>query len=221
MVVSFLPGFQVNLMKQVLAVILLLFTVMTASATSVTRLVNETAESFAKRNGPAQMTLLQQAIESSEWNGKGKAIIAFYEHTVEEPSAGQTYRHIVSYLFLPESDQSYQKILIDTFESEGGDPVIEAVFFANFGKSKPTKKLIIICSWLQLHYDFYGKLYATFVYDVPRPGTTITQLKFEEDISKRLEGGCECEWRDGTRSHAKYKTADEVKAELQKMTPFR
>jgi hypothetical protein len=40
------------------------------------------------------------------------------------------------------------------------------------------------------------------------------KLKFEDEMSKELEGGCECDWRDGRRSMAKYQTAGEVKAAL-------
>jgi hypothetical protein len=198
-------------MKQLLVTIVLLLAVPSAYASSITRLANETAESFAKRNGPLQTTLVHQVIETSAWGGKSKAIIAFYEQEFEE--SGQTYRRIMSYIYVPEANKTYRKILIDTFESEGGDPEIESVFFANIGRGKQ-KKLIIICSWPQAHYDFHGKLYATFVYEAPRPYTKATKLKFEEGISKKLEGGCECEWRDGTRRTAKYKTAGEVKAAL-------
>jgi hypothetical protein len=198
-------------MKQLLATISLLFAVLSAYASSVTRLDNETDESFAKRNGPPRTTLVHQVIETSAWGGNSRAIIAFYEQEFEQ--SGQTYRRIVSYIYVPEGNKAYRKVLIDTFEPEGGDPEIEAVFFAKVGRSRQTK-LLIICSWPQVHYDFRGKLYATFVYKAPRQDTKATKLKFEDDISKKLEGGCECEWRDGTRSSAKYKTADEVKAAL-------
>ena len=198
-------------MKQLFVTIALLCTVLSAYASSVTRLANETAESFAKRNGPPQTTLVHQVIETSPWRGKSKVIIAFYEQEFEQ--SGQTYRRIVSYIYVPKANKTYRKVLIDTFEPEGGDPEIEAVFFANVGRGKHTK-LIIICSWPQVHYDFRGKLYATFVYKAPRPDTKAPKLKFEDEISKKLEGGCECEWQDGRRSIAKYKTADEVKAAL-------
>ena len=194
-------------MKPLLVILSLLFAPLSADASSVTRLANETAENFAKRSGPPQTTLVHQVVETSAWGAKSKAIIAFYEQEFEE--SGQTYRRIVSYLYLPEAGKTYRKVLIDTFKPEGGDPEIESVFFANVGKQT---KLIIICSWPQVHYDFRGKLYATFVYAAPRPGTT--KLKFEDGISKKLEGGCECEWQDGTKKIAKYKTAGDVKAAL-------
>jgi hypothetical protein len=198
-------------MKQLLMTIALLWAVLFACSPSITRLVNETAEGFAQRNGPPQAILRHPLIETSDWGGESKAIVAFYEE--EFVQSGQTYRRIVSYIYVPVSDKTYRKVLIDTFEPEGGDPKIEAVFFATVNGDKDTK-LIIICSWPQIHYDFRGKLYATFVYKAPRPHTKATKLKFEDGISKKLEGGCECEWRDGSKSIAKYKTADEVKAAL-------
>jgi len=198
-------------MKQLLVTIFVFFAVLSAYASFITRLANETAESFAKRNGPLQTTLVHHVIETSVWGGKSKAIIAFYEHEFEQ--SGQTYHRIVSYIYVPDANTTYRKVLIDTFEPEGGDPAIESVFFVNIGRAKQ-KKLIIICSWPQIHYDFRGKLYATFVYEAPRPDTKATKLKFEDGMSKQLEGGCECEWRDGTKRIAKYKTASEVQAAL-------
>jgi hypothetical protein len=198
-------------MKHLLVTIYLLFVVSAACSSSVNRLPDESAESFVKRNGPPQTTLVHQVIETSKWGGKSKAIIAFYEQDFEE--SGQAYCKIMSYIFIPETDKTYRKILVDVFEPEGGDPEIEAVFFSEVGKTGQPK-LIIICSWPQVHYDFRGKLYATFVYEAPHPNTKVDKLIFEDSISKKLYGGCECEWRDGTRTTAKYKTANEVRAAL-------
>jgi len=127
-------------------------------------------------------------------------------------------RYIVVFLsiYIPETENKYRKVFIDTFEFEGGDPEIESVLFFNPGKNNQNK-LIIICSWLQVHHDFRGKLYATFVYEAPHPNIKAAGLKFDDNISKQLYGGCECEWRDGTKTTAKYKTAGDVKAALRKI----
>jgi hypothetical protein len=198
-------------MKPLILSVFLLLTVPMACASSLTRLENESAESFAKRYGPPQTRLVHQVIETSKWDNGLEAIIAFYQQEFEE--SDQVYRRIVSYIYVPETENTYQKVLIDTFEPEGGDPEIEAVFFFNPGTNNQNK-LVIICSWLQVHQDFRGKLYATFVYEAPIPNTKAPRLKFEDNISKQLYGGCECEWRDGTKTTAKYKTADEVKSAL-------
>jgi hypothetical protein len=202
---------RIILIKQLLVTFYLLFPVSAAYASSVDRLPDESAESFVIRNGPPQTTLVHQVIETTKWDGKSTAIIAFYEQEFEE--SDQEYYRILSYIFIPDTDKTYRKILVDIFEPEGGDPEIEAVFFADFGRADHPK-LFIICSWPQVHYDFQGKLYATFVYRAPCPNTKTDKLKFEDNISKKLYGGCECEWRDGTRTTAKYKTADDVKAVL-------
>lgn len=201
-------------MKRFLVALSLLCAVLPAYASSVTRRAKETAESFAKRNGPPQTTLVHHVIETSAWGGTSPAIIAFYEQAFEQ--SGQGYRRVVGYMYVPEAPNTYRKVLIGTFEPEGGDPAIETVFFANAGRGE-RPKLIIICSWPQVHYDFQGTLYATFVYAAPRPGAQATKLTLEESMSKKLDGGCECAWRDGTRRVAKYKTADDVKAALRTM----
>ena len=178
------------------------------------RMENESAESFAERYGPPETTLTHQVIETKKWGGKSEAIIAFYEQEFEE--SDQAYRRILSYIYVPETENKYRKVFIDTFEPEGGDPEIESVFFFNHDE-KNQHKLVIICSWPQVHHDFHGKLYATFVYEAPHPNIKAAGLKFEENISNQLYGGCECEWRDGTKTTAKYKTAEEVKAALGKL----
>jgi hypothetical protein len=199
------------LIKQLHVTLYLILWISAACASSVNRLPGESAENFVKRNMPAQAALAHQVIETTEGSGQSKAIIAFYEQEFEE--SGQLYYQIKGYIFIPETDKTYRKILIDVFEPEGGDPEIEAVFFTKIGKAQQPK-LVIICSWPQVHHDFHGKLYATFVYEAPSPNTKTDRLKVENNLSKKLYGGCECEWRDGTRTTAKYKTADEVKAAL-------
>jgi hypothetical protein len=198
-------------MKQIIVFVILFLLTPAACASGVNRIENEPAESFAKRHGPPQTKLVHQVIETSKWGGKSKAIIAFYEQEFEE--SDQTYRRIVSYIYVPETENRFRKVLIDAFKPEGGDPEIESVFFFNPG-GKNQNKLVIICSWPQIHYDFRGKLYATFVYEAPQTNTKNDRLKFEDSISKQLYGGCECEWRDGKKTTAKYKTAEEIKAAL-------
>jgi hypothetical protein len=141
-------------------------------------------------------------------------VLAFYE--TEFKASGQSERKIVGYIFLLQDANTYEKILLGTFEPEGGPPQIEAVFFANADKDKP-KELIVICSWLQRHYDVYGILYGTFIFDDLRTGTNPTQLSFLESVSRRVSGDCECEWRKGKKRTSRYKTAASVRAGLKKL----
>lgn len=180
----------------------------------VRRLEGETLENFAKRNGPPQSELTHTVIETEAWN-RQKTIIAFYIVKVELKD-GTSTTQVDGYLFVLRSPDTYEKILIKHFEEEGDTPTIEAVFFANADKDK-AQELIVICSWLQRHYDVSGTLYGTFVFDDLRPGAHPTELSFLEGISERVSGDCECEWRDGKRKTSKYKTAASVKAGLKKL----
>jgi hypothetical protein len=185
----------------------------TASAEEVKRLENETLENFARRIGPPESELTHSVIETEAW-GHNKTVLAFYE--TEFKTSGQTESKIVGYIFLPQDANTYQKILIGTFEPEGGPPTIEAVFFANADRDKP-KELIVICSWLQRHYDVSGTLYGTFIFDDLRPGSSPTELRFLESVSRRVSGDCECEWRNGKKRISRYKTAASVKVGLKKL----
>lgn len=201
-----------RLLQRAGAILLLSGGLLPLRASPLARGANETAEGFARRNGPPGAALVHRVVETRAWGGTSKAIIAFYE------LAGNGERRIEGSIYVPERGSTYRKIAIGVFEPEGGDPEIEAVFFAGVGGDRD-KKLVVLCSWPQIHHDYRGKLYGVFVYEPPRPGTTATKLKFEDAISKKLEGGCDCEWRDGRKTTARYRTAAAVKAALRTMQP--
>ena len=135
----------------------------------------------------------------------------FYE--VDFSTGCEQCTQIVGYLFEPMSGADYKKILIGNIEPNGGDPKIKSVFFAN-ADNDSLKELIVIASWEQLlHADYGGTAYSTLVFHAPESDAT-TKLTFNEDISNKLDGGCDCEWSNGRKSKAKYKTAAGVKARL-------
>lgn len=179
----------------------------------VKRLENETVENFARRNGPPQSQLAHAVIETEAW-GHQQTVIAFYAIEVKDKYG--THGQVDGYLFLPLSPGTYQKILIENFEPEGGDPRIEAAFFANADRDA-AKELIVICSWPQQHYDVSGTLYGTFVFDDLRPGTNPTKLSFLEAVSQKVSGSCDCTDRNGKKRTSKYKTAISVKTGLKKL----
>ncbi|MCI0654072.1 MAG: hypothetical protein L0Y39_06300 [Methylococcaceae bacterium] len=203
-------------MMRLIVTIPLLFAGLPLDASSLTRLAGETTQSFAIRNAPPRAKLIRPLLESKAPGHASDSLVAFYESEIDR--RGQSYRSIVGYLYVSRSRDVYRRLLIDTFEAEGGDPQIESLFFADAGGEKRSK-LIIICSWPQVHYDFRGKLYATFVYEVPGTDSNASKLKIDHELSQKLEGGCECEWRDGTKTTAKFKTENEVKTALQALSP--
>jgi hypothetical protein len=180
----------------------------------VNRLANETAETFAKRNG-AGAELAHEVIETEAWGNK-KTIIAFYNTEVKE-KAGDTAHEVAGYLFMSDRDpNTYRKIFINNFEEEGDQPKIESVFFANADKDA-ARELVVICSWRQQHYDVSGTLYGTYVFDDFSTQAAPEKMKLLKGISEKVSGGCDCQYKDGTRGTKKYETAAEVRAGLKKM----
>lgn len=201
-------------MKRCIKIILLLFWATFSFGEVVQRQDKETAEQFAERLKPDNSILTHKVLET-KWSEK-PVIIALYDQTYKPPrqnDAGQqTYHRIIGAIFIQLDDKKYSKTTFGTIDTEGGDPHIETVFFSNADKDE-TKELIIIASWEQRHYDFSGTLYGTFVFDYELTNTAL-EWEFLEGISRKLDGGCECVGRDGTRKNAKFKTASEVKEEL-------
>ena len=109
----------------------------------------------------------------------------------------------------------YRRVLIGHIEPEGGDPRIEAAFFANANED-PEKELVVIVSWEQVHYDAHGTLYGTMVYARPS-APQADSFRYLKEISEKVSGSCECEWRDGRKAKSRFKTAAEVKAALRKL----
>jgi hypothetical protein len=180
----------------------------------VTRKDNETAEQFAERQKPENSILAHKVLET-KWNGNS-VIISLYDITYKLPeqndSDEQTYHKIEGFVFSELGENTYSIVTFGTIDTEGGDPLIQTVFFANADNDK-SKELIIVASWEQKHYDVNGTLYGSYVFDDETIEKTL-DLKFLKKISKELAGGCECSWSNGTNKKAKFKTASEVKREL-------
>ena len=180
----------------------------------VPRKENETVEQFAERQKPENSTLAHTILKT-KWNGNS-VIISLYDITYKLPIQNdpdqQTYHKIEGFVFSQLDKNSYSKVTFGTIDTEGGNPIIETVFFANADNDK-AKELVIIASWEHRHYDITGTLYGTYVFDNETLEKTL-DLKFLEEISKKIDGGCECTWSDGTNKKAKFKTAMEVRQEL-------
>jgi hypothetical protein len=176
----------------------------------VQRQVGETAEQFATRVKPDSSALTYKVVET-KWNAF-PVIVAFYDQTYKIKNDDQSYHRIIGTVFLQIDTNGYGKTTFGTIDTEGGDPTIVTAFFANADTDMFTE-LIVIASWQQRHYEVNGTLYGTFIFDYE-----LTSARLEwtllNDISKKLNGGCECSWSDGTSKKAKFKTKADIKAEL-------
>lgn len=204
-------------MKHIVSIVILFIVVHSAFGQLVQRYDNESASLFSERLKPKNAILTHQVIEA-KWNEK-PVIIAFYKQSYQLPREKdpdqQVYQKITGAVYIQTEKNSYKKTSFGTIDTEGGEPNIETIFFANADKDK-TKELIVIASWTQQHNDVSGTLYGTYVFDYDLASAK-SDWTFLEKISKQLDGGCECSWGDGTSKKAKYKKASEVKAALIKL----
>lgn len=203
-------------MRHLINIIILLFwtTLSFGQIQLIARKDKETVEQFAERQKPENSTLTHKVL-NTKWNGNS-TIISLYDITYKLPKENnpdqQIYHKIVGFVFSELYKNFYSKVTFGTIDTEGGNPLIEAIFFANADNDK-AKEIIIIASWKQRHYDVNGTLYGTYVFDNKTIQKTF-DLKFLEDISKKIEAECECNWSDGTSKKSKFKTASEIKNEL-------
>lgn len=180
-----------------------------AAGAGIVRQAGESGQEFAARLAPAGQPLVRLA--SSSENAATAALAAFYEQEFEQ--SGQRYRRVLGQFFQPMTAGRYRRLKLDRYEPEGGDPQIEAAFFTEAGTGHAAL-LVVLCSWPQVHHDYQGRLYATQVYRLPRPGSKAARLRHDRKLEARLEGGCECDWSDGTRSRALHKSEAELRATL-------
>lgn len=130
---------------------------------------NETAEMFANRIKPDSTTLAHTVIATLALDTAKKIILAFYDKTIYEVRQMDTYVDhsqydiLIGYAFIPTGGDQYKQQMIDTIHSDGGDPEIQAVFFASANKDSK-KELVVLCKYGQRHYDYNGNLYQTFIY---------------------------------------------------------
>lgn len=186
-----------------------------ANASTVERQQGEDLTSFVTRQSPVGAEVTHKPLETSEWKFQDSVILAFYEFSpATNDNTGAT--KIVGFAYIPIGNSKYEKIEIDTYESEGGNPRVETVFFASTDKTKD-KSLILIVSWEQNHATVQGTLYHTFVYACPNSSPLPQKLIYLQSISETLSGGCEC-WSDNEPPRkAKFKTAADIKAALKRL----
>jgi hypothetical protein len=205
-------------MRHILIIIATLFSLSVSFGQSLIRQENETVEMFASRLKPDSTEIAHTVIETLELDTTKRVIIAFYKKTIHEVKQMATYIDhsqydiILGYMFMPTSENNYERILIDTIPPDGGDPEIISIFFANADKDK-NNELTVLCKYEQRHYDYDGEFYETYIFDYFKD-----KKKFNY-LSKLSETfwGCECGWRNGKTQKAKYKTANDVKAKLKKL----
>ena len=178
---------------------------------------NESVDQFVNHFRPGNSKPATNVLETN-WNNK-PVLITFFDQefklSLEADPSQQNYHQLIGLIFFKTGNDNYIKYLIDTIRSEGGDPKIENILFANADKGR-NKELIILVSWPQVHSDVSGILYGTYVYDDWKIEGK-NKLRFLKKISSKLSGGCDCEYKDGNITKAKFKNKASILLELKKI----
>lgn len=135
---------------------------------------------------------------TASWNGVPTIFVDYL--TVPETVSPE--RPLIA--LQPTPDGAYRKLLVTVGESEGGEPDIEAIGFANADRD-PAKELVVILAWNEPHYGACGPLYEVRIFDDPKPSkASLRPLP----VSKHFGLGCE---------HFRFKTVAAVKRELARL----
>jgi hypothetical protein len=179
-----------------------------ANAQIVTMNPSESLAAFVSRFAPENSWLTHPIIQARLGAKIGSAVISFHEHTTaSEYSDNETA--VEGFLYLSQGGNTYRRIAIDTYFPEGGNPVIESVFFQRDSNAN-ARRLFVIVSWGQRHYEVNGTLYSTYAYNLSDSIRVADSLDIDETLGKKLSGGCDCVRSDGSATIAKFTTAAEV-----------
>lgn len=161
------------------------------------RMDKETAEQFAERHKPDSSTLTYKVMET-KWNAI-PVLISFYKQAYKLPIKidTQVSRRITK-LTEPYISSWIKTITAKPLWEPSIPKAVIRLLILSFLRCwhNKTKELIVLVTWEQRHYDVNGILYED-LFDYELTKATLTWVLLEE-ISNKLDGGCECTWRDGT-----------------------
>lgn len=182
-----------------------------SSAQNYKRKSSETAEQFVFRIKSDTLHVAHSVIETTIWTVDKKAIIAFFGYDAPDPNLG--FNLIVGYVYYPIDSDIYRQIPLEIIEEDGGLPEVISVFFVNADADNP-KELGVLCKYTQRHYDYSGELYKGFIYE--NPTAEKKTLKYDKKLLDKFSA-CDCDFREAESTTAKFKTAQDIKAELKRL----
>lgn len=179
----------------------------------------EDKSEIAEKMKPPGSTVVHEVLEMDFWNLKN-VIIVFYESKYVEKYQYKNERQFVEcYLLVPDSKYKYEKILVNKFEDDNVDTEIKSVFFANADDDKGKELIIISTCKHRLEYLYEGTEFMTDVFDNIDLSKKSSKNSLSNlfKMSEKLTGGFQGFTEDNPQSQAKFKNANEVKAELKRL----
>lgn len=187
-----------------------------AHAATIQKSPHEAIQDFAKRNAPNSASEVVHVISASVWNLDKPVIISFYRYPISNADKAKNYgdfpnkSEVLGVIFMPVNSNEYRKYEIDSYGPVAGDAEINSVFFAKT-EAASDKSLFVMVKWHGKH----GVLYSTYIYEKPNLNTSKNKLVYLEKMSEVFKMECDyCPTSNHPGWPAKFKTAAEVKAEL-------
>ncbi|WP_338640478.1 hypothetical protein [Burkholderia pyrrocinia] len=145
--------------------------------------------------------------------------IYFLMNTSNVPGYTEDNRPYMLDAHLLFSDESHiwHDVLFDRYVKDDGVPEVSTVFFVNADHDPKNKEAVVLVRTSLNHYDYGGEYYDGHIYKLtgdPRTGVVFAGL--QSDASAPFLDQCECGFRDGRSTHARYKDAESIRKALSK-----
>lgn len=146
--------------------------------------------------------------------------IYFVTNTSNEPGYTKDNRPYMldAHLLFSDDSHVWHDKLFDRYVKDDGIPEIASVFFTNADHSSKDKEIVILVRTPLNHYEYGGEYYDGYVYKLTgsaKNGAVFAGL--QSDASAPFVDQCECSFRDGRSTHARYKDAESIRKMLSKM----
>ncbi|MDS0794255.1 hypothetical protein NUV26_19005 [Burkholderia pseudomultivorans] len=145
--------------------------------------------------------------------------IYFVTNTSDEPGYTKDNRPYMldAHLLFADENDLWHDTLFDRYVKDDGVPEIASVFFVNADHDPKDKEVVVLVRTPLSHYDYGGEYYDGYVYKLTgsaKNGAVFAGL--QSDTSAPFMDQCECGFRDGSLTHARYKDAESIRVKLAK-----
>ncbi len=185
------------------------------------RIPNEPAKQFAVRARPMYSEFNEEMgaklVETNEWTAENKMVIACYyqKYKATGPDgAEKDGKRILAYALMPQLNNNYKRVLLDTFAFDDKPPKITGIFFAN-ADSDQAKELVITTSMPVKDGPRSGIQFTTTIYDnttTQRYPARLTKLSVSGIDANEVEGTV-----NGKPTHARLKSEKDIRDQFKKL----
>ncbi|MGS0890931.1 hypothetical protein ACVBGC_00010 [Burkholderia stagnalis] len=207
---------QRNFLLNISMVIFFLFSVPLSHAVGVPIVVRDEIN-----NRTDESHKLQLPIIDADPAMKG-VYIYFLMNTSDVPGyvKGNRPYMLDAHLLFSDENHIWHDVLFDRYVKDDGIPEISTVFFVNADHDVKNKEVFVLVRTSLNHYDYGGEYYDGYIYKLtgdPRAGVVFAGL--QSDASALFLDQCECGFRDGRSTHARYKDAESIRKAIEKKYP--